>query len=277
MKSPFPGMDPYIERRWESLHGRLVVYAADSINERLGDAPLRAEPQYRLRVDVHEEDEDGGSYPALPDVVTIETALGDAPYLGDGGGTATLTEPEVIRASELRRKERYVNVVDLEENRVVTTIEFLSPSNKVAGLTRQRFLRKRRDMAEAGVNVVEVDLVRAGRRTLPDDLRGRRRYREAAYLAWARRVHPRPQFEVYPMSFREPLATIRLPLRRGDADLPLALQSLIDLTHEKGRFRPSDYAGPLVPPLPPADADWAAGLLAAAGLAGASTTTEARR
>ena len=27
MKSPFPGMDPYLEVRWGDLHTRLIVYA----------------------------------------------------------------------------------------------------------------------------------------------------------------------------------------------------------------------------------------------------------
>ena len=35
MKSPFPGMDPYIERRWRNFHTSIVVYARDRLNESL--------------------------------------------------------------------------------------------------------------------------------------------------------------------------------------------------------------------------------------------------
>lgn len=30
-KSPFPGMDPYLETHWGDLHSRLVVYMSDQI------------------------------------------------------------------------------------------------------------------------------------------------------------------------------------------------------------------------------------------------------
>ena len=32
MPSPFPGMDPYLERHWLDVHARLVTYAADALN-----------------------------------------------------------------------------------------------------------------------------------------------------------------------------------------------------------------------------------------------------
>ena len=35
MPSPFPGMDPYLETSWESLHAVLTVYARDQIHEQL--------------------------------------------------------------------------------------------------------------------------------------------------------------------------------------------------------------------------------------------------
>ncbi len=48
-------------------------------------------------------------------------------------------------------------------NRVVTAIELLSPSNKLPGPDRLAYLRKGQAYLEAGVNLVEIDLVRAGR------------------------------------------------------------------------------------------------------------------
>ena len=31
MKSPFPGMDPFLERHWEDVHTRLIGYIADAL------------------------------------------------------------------------------------------------------------------------------------------------------------------------------------------------------------------------------------------------------
>ena len=41
MASPFPGMDPYLERFWRDVHARLIIYAADQLQENL-PSDLRA-------------------------------------------------------------------------------------------------------------------------------------------------------------------------------------------------------------------------------------------
>jgi hypothetical protein len=35
MKSPFPGMDPYLEMRWRDVHASLMVYGSEQLNEQL--------------------------------------------------------------------------------------------------------------------------------------------------------------------------------------------------------------------------------------------------
>lgn len=37
MNSPFPGMDPYLERHWEDVHTRLIGYIADELQPQLSD------------------------------------------------------------------------------------------------------------------------------------------------------------------------------------------------------------------------------------------------
>ena len=42
MKSPFPGMDPYLEAHWGDVHTTLMVYARNQLNEQLpGDLAAR--------------------------------------------------------------------------------------------------------------------------------------------------------------------------------------------------------------------------------------------
>lgn len=36
-KSPFPGMDPYLEPHWQDLHGALVPYLRDAVDDALPD------------------------------------------------------------------------------------------------------------------------------------------------------------------------------------------------------------------------------------------------
>jgi len=37
VNSPFPGMDPYLERHWGDVHTSLIVYSSNQINEQLPD------------------------------------------------------------------------------------------------------------------------------------------------------------------------------------------------------------------------------------------------
>ena len=47
MKSPFTGMDPYLEPFWNDIHGKLITYIADDLNTNL-PARYRATMHERL-------------------------------------------------------------------------------------------------------------------------------------------------------------------------------------------------------------------------------------
>ena len=72
--------------------------------------------------------------------------------------------------------------------------------------------------------------------------------------------------EGYGLPLRERLPGIRIPLRNGDPDVVLNLQSLVDQAYEAGAYgRSLDYTRPLDHPLSADDAAWAGDLLRAAG------------
>ena len=52
--NPFPGMNPYLERRWGDVHAALATYARDQIQERLPQG-LRARMQERVFVESTDE------------------------------------------------------------------------------------------------------------------------------------------------------------------------------------------------------------------------------
>ena len=49
MPSPFPGMDPYLERHWGDVHTRLITYSSDQLQTVL-PKDLRARVQERVVV-----------------------------------------------------------------------------------------------------------------------------------------------------------------------------------------------------------------------------------
>jgi hypothetical protein len=131
-------------------------------------------------------------------------------------------------------------------------IEFLSPTNKIPGPRRERYLRKQQDYLDGGVNLVEIDLIRAGIRT--------------DYQICVRRLMQLEEPEVYRAPLRERLPIIRIPLRPKDKDIPLDLQDLIDQCYRRGRYAAINYRSDPIPPLSLPDARWADDLLRAAGL-----------
>lgn len=65
------------------------------------------------------------------------------------------------------------------------------------------------------------------------------------------------------MPLRQRLPAIRVPLRRGEPDVALDLQTLIDQAYERGRYGSTiRYDKEPAPPLPPEELAWARDILA---------------
>lgn len=71
-----------------------------------------------------------------------------------------------------RERVPFVEIRDRESRRLVTVIELLSPSNKRPGGDREQYLAKRSDLLASPTHLVEIDLIRGGRR-MPMARRGR--------------------------------------------------------------------------------------------------------
>jgi hypothetical protein len=66
----------------------------------------------------------------------------------------------------------------------------------------------------------------------------------------------------YPISVRQRLPVIAIPLREQDADVSLDLQAVMQRVYQDGPFASIDYRKPPAPPLRDADAEWASRLAA---------------
>jgi hypothetical protein len=255
MPSPFPGMDPYLERHWGDVHTRLITYASDQLNKLLPRG-LRARVEERVFVDWPEEER-----PIVPDVRILERALPGRKSGGSSTGVAT-AEPVIIALNE-PITERYIEIRDASAgNRVVTVIEVLSLVNKAPGLGRKKYLDKQEELFAGQVSMVEIDLLRVGKRLLPFPLDSLPADCRTPYGVCVTRGWKLTQVEFYPISLRQPLPTIKVPLRPTDPDAPLNLQQLIEQCYENGAYTDDlDYRADPDPPLPPAEARWADALL----------------
>ncbi len=261
MQSPFPGMDPYLERHWLDVHQSLVTYTRDALNDLL-PADLLARTEERVLIDA-----DAGLIRAVhPDVRVQETGGGPSVAAAHAGAGIAVAEPIVLELESEPRTEGYITILDhATGDRLVSVIEFLSPTNKLPGEDRDAFRRKRAEMLSGGVNWVEVDLVRQG--AWRDLLQPHVAPREvdAAYRATVRRGQQSRRVVLYPMPLKSALPSIPIPLRPADADVDLNLQELLARAYHNGRYANTDYSQPCDPPLQGEDAEWADRLLREAG------------
>ena len=259
MPSPFPGMDPYIESqgRFHTFHTSFINCCAELLNEGLGTSYF-ATVDERVLVDATD-----GSEPADrtvmhrlgPDVaIATESIARFRPELS--GLASTTLEPRLLPQSVVsvdQPTQKFVEIRGLPNDRLVTTVELLSPSNKKPGPDREAFLVKRVELLHNGVNLVDIDLLVAGLRIsllapLPS----------GDYHAMVTRVERHDRCEVYSWTVRDPLPTIAVPLDVGVPDVSLDLGLIFNRTYERFRFaRQLHYKSPLVGPWPEIDRAWA--------------------
>lgn len=254
-RSPFPGMDPYMETRWADIHATLIVYARNQLNSQL-PSDLSARIEEALSVE-----EEGGLFlrNIVPDVRITEDRFGQSGDLETSGGEAlAIAEPFLIPIEPPHL--RHVEIID-SAGRVITAIEFLSPWNKIGVQARRKYGHKQDELMRGGVNLVEVDLIRQGEHVaiapvekLPPERRG-------PYVVSVYRHDDPETIKAYPISLRERLPNVPIPLRPTDRDVVLQLQPLIDDCYRDARCNRMDYGQPLIPPLSSEDATWAQSLV----------------
>jgi hypothetical protein len=259
MKSPFPGMDPYLEQFWPDVHASLIIYMRDQIEEQLPEN-LIARVEERVVLETEEE-----PHAVYPDVKITERPGRRVPASGGASEFAVL-EPVIVEYRGEPATESFLNILEAGPGqRLVTVIEILSLANKFAGEGQRQYRRKQLELADAGVSLVEIDLLRQGRRVLnvsPARVPARAR---TTYQACVRRGWRRQKCEVYPVPLRTPLPAIGIPLRKKDEDVRLDLQAVVEQAYRKGRYYLTiDYSIPPDPPLRGDDARWAKTLTKAA-------------
>jgi hypothetical protein len=265
MPSPFPGMDPWLEARglFPDLHTTFIAQLREAINFAL-PRPYYTALSTRLYVDETRRHIE-------PDVdVLIPRKRSKRPV--PAGGTAILerAEPLVLRVASDPVREWTLEIRQPGSgDRLVTSVEILSLSNKTTGSKgRKKYLRKRKELMLGRVNIVEIDLLRAGKPTTLAPLE--RVYDEAGpfeYHACTRRYYRTMARETYPIRMVDRLPLIAIPLLKGDADVTVDLQPVLDKSYDIARFdQRADYAKPPQPPLTAEQQAWAEGILKSKGV-----------
>jgi hypothetical protein len=160
MPSPFPGMNPYLERSntWADFHDAYLVELRNALIRQV-------RPNYIVKIEeyvyLHDVGDDAENRERVgrPDVGVIanrDTNIKSSSALLEGP-TAVETPPNI----ELDRVS-YLEVRDRDNRTLITAIELLSPSKKSNREDRIQHQFKWRRLLASSANLVEIDLLRVG-------------------------------------------------------------------------------------------------------------------
>lgn len=259
MPSPFPGMDPFLEKTpiFDELHTQMLAEIQSQLQSQL-------RPKYVARLERHLSE---GSVWQL-DVESLDRKEPDVAIVEGTGRelavtpTAVVAEPAMVAVEQLapeelefRKQRRIVIYVNQRPRLAVTSVELLSPSNKKPGaIARDRYLEKRASALHGGLHWVEVDLLRGGLRPdIPIEIPP-----ETDYLAYvAQATETGWKHSIYPWRLPEPLPMLPVPLLgedRAAINLAASFQQAYDRIAGDDE---ADYASAPPPPLlRDEDRDW---------------------
>jgi hypothetical protein len=266
MPSPFPGMDPYLENPdwFPDLHGHLITHLEGALQRSLPPS-YYAQSNYRFWLEYSRRYAD-------PDVEVVRST--GKPHRRRRGGLA-LAEPidggplvvtvETIEHGPFKQSFLEIRRRRGKEVRLVTAIEILSPSNKkVSHESRAQYVEKQQEVLGSDANLVEIDLLRGGKYTaaVPRNL-VEAKGGPFDYLVSIHRFDRPSDFFVYPITMRQRLPQVAIPLLPGDLDVGLDLQAAFDKAYDVGPYgREIEYGKDrIVPRLKAEQAAWAAELL----------------
>jgi hypothetical protein len=259
MPSPFPNMDPYLEGYlWPDVHNALAAKIRQLLTPLL-------RPRYAARLSIYvvEDSAPEGDVGILyPDVEVMRVARNDAallPVNADAQARVSSATPAALSIPVTLPVDVQIptlEIRDTAQNQLVTSIELLSPVNKRdAGLHQYRVKRQR--LYQAGVHLLELDLIRRGTRPI-----SHADVPNVPYLIALTRANA-GKTDLWPMRFQDPWPRVPVPLRQPDDDVVLELGLAFSDVYDEAAYELSiDYQQPPPPPaLAEHDNAWVRSLL----------------
>jgi hypothetical protein len=231
------GMDPYIEAQaWRDFHTNFIVGIQDALMPQLA-------PKYIVRIEerVYVDEEMDIPHVRFADVA-VETSQPDIPH--EAGSIATTPKPALRTIPMLvEQRERFIEIYTREGRQLVTVIELLSPANKRPNsVGRREYLEKRRQLIQAGINLVEIDLLLQGEHMPTNEP-----LPEGDYFVLVARAYQLPVVAVYYWRLGQPMPTVPIPLLREDPEACLNMQAVYEQVYARARY---DLQLDLSQPLP---------------------------
>ncbi|MEM1121003.1 MAG: DUF4058 family protein [Bacteroidota bacterium] len=242
MKSPFPGMNPFLEGDLcPEVHSELASKIKKLLIPQLGNNYTVRTEKY-IVTDTEPQHDIGIVYPMYPDVGVFENKVMEpvAAYGAQRNPTPASFKVKYYKPVEVNIP--VVEIKDVKQNRIITAIEILSPVNKrVPGL--KLYLQKKKRLIDNGVHFMEIDLIRRGKRTIDHP-----QLDEILYLVALTRANSY-ETVIWTMGLTDTLPIVPIPLLPTDEDVLIDLQMALGEVYEESAFyRSIDYQSTPPPP-----------------------------
>ena len=238
--SPFPGMDPYLEAdMWPDVHHTLATYIREAI------APQIA-PKYVAKVEptiIKDRSADQDIGIMYPDVALLEQrdrSEGTVPSrLRSSATPATLSLPLL---AEVKVRIPTIYLYDLKQQQLITAIEILSPVRKREPQLSD-YRRKRKDLRQAGVHLLEIDLIRRGQPPFQHAQLPPCDYRVIMERA------DQVRSDIWALDLTDPLPILPVPLLEPEADVTFDLGQIFQDLYRRSYYHQAiDYQSDPPPP-----------------------------
>jgi hypothetical protein len=243
-------MNPYLEQEdaWHDFHERFIPFVATLLGGQL-------RPRYIVKINeyifIYKLSAESRRWVGRADVSLAHGSREAADEPVTGTVTGLLEAPARVRLPAVDRERlSFVEIRDRRDRELVTVVELLSPANKQPGPDREQYLAKRMEILNGPVHLVEIDLLRGGP-PLPAADRP-----DCSYSVLVSRVERRLDAEFWPISLRDRLPEIPIPVRAPDSDARLDLQAVLDRIYDDAGYADYIYDGDPRPRLGEEDADW---------------------
>jgi hypothetical protein len=256
-------MDPWLESPavFPDFHNAFLTYLREALNAVL-PAPFFAAIATRIYMEESER-------LVEPDVDVLRPA-NLVPRSTNGANTATIAVRDLLEVPMNPLPDEEITEIYLEvrtghgDEELITSIEMLSLSNKSRGKTgRGLYLAKQFEMMSAGVNLVEIDLLRSGTHATKVSLAElRRRAGRFDYHVCVTSREKQSVSYVAPILMAQPLPIIPIPLTEDLPPIPANFQQVFSRTFDAALYeRRLHYDEPCDPPMTPEQQAWAEGVL----------------
>ena len=128
---------------------------------------------------------------------------------------------------------RDIEVRQRNDNRLVTLVEVVSPTNKTTPEGRIAYLDRRKEARMQNASIVEIDLVLQGQPMLDYSREG---LPEWNYAVTVTRAMQPERHEIYTATLQKRLPRFKLPLALDDRDTVVDLQAAFSRSFDQGDF-----------------------------------------